>query len=1424
MRLPSPFHGLIFLAVGLGFGSHADAQQLMFESLTVNDGLSMNHVSAIAQDASGFLWFGTGGGGLNRFDGYDFRVFRHRSDDPTSLSSNTIRALHVDASGRLWVGTEQGLDRFEPDSETFTRYQYDPIGATSLGPGSVGSIASDARGQIWVATNDLLNRNDHPGSVARLDPGTGSIDRFQAGGHLNDTVSSVFIDSSGTVWAGVGSIEAHREPAGRGLYRFDSSSGRFVRVPLGSDTSDDPGIMEIAEDGAGNLWLATWGRGIALLERDRDEPRWFSMVLGDPRSLAGNHVLHLLMDSRGKVWAITWGGPSDSVEGNLPGALNVIDPESGTTVRFGRDPSNPYAFGEFPLRSLFADSFGTVWVGTSGGGLRYADFLSPGFSIWDHNPRDADSLSSNFVRAVLVESEDRLWVGTSRGLDLVNRRTGTIRHWVHAPENSASLGPGRVEALYRDRQGNLWIGTLGGLHRYDERTNTFSHYRHDPSDPRSLSNNFVMTINEARDGKLLIGTEGGGLNLFEPDTGRFSRFPFLLQDTDGTEPRRISAVEQTDDGLWWIGSGGGLFQLDRRFATSENHMHDPGNANSISSNAVSAIHVDRKRDGVLWVGTWDEGLNRFDRASGTWQRYDLIAHGVPDNLVYAIQDDELGALWMSTNHGLLRFDPDTLESRIYGIDRGIQAPEFNHRAAARGADGELFFGGVHGLNAFFPERIVDSTVPPRVVVTGVEFLNRDSSSSGSSYQEIYRTGMPSAIVSLTHRQRDLVFDYVALHSTHPDKHLYQIKLEGFERDWRDMGTSRRAVFTNLDTGDYRFAVRAANSHGVWSETAAYFEFSVQPPFWDTWLFRILMAAGFLAAGVAFFRWRVSALRRRERQLEVRVDKRTAELQDALSTIEAQARRLGELDEAKSRFFANVSHEFRTPLTLTLGPLQDLRDGFYGKLPEEAGEDLDIAIRNARRLLRLVNQLMDMAKLEAGQLQPRFRKIDLQKLLGDVVLSFAPLAERRRITTKTGFGEATVAVWVDPEMVEQVFTNLLSNAFKFTPEGGTVQVRLCEHPFRGTVVVEVQDSGAGIPPDLVPHIFDRFFQASETTSVYQVGTGLGLALTKELVELHHGEIEARSVQGLGTTLIVSLKTGRDHLADHEVEAEPAEARAPTGPAVPTVGEVAGGSEQEQTEDDDATTVLVIDDSSEIRQFVRKHLEANYRVIEAEDGAEGLDLVRSELPDVVISDIIMPRLDGVELCRTIKSEPELEFVPVILLTAKASIDSRVEGLESGADDYLTKPFEVRELQARVSNLIESRRRLMERLGEPGQTPPLGILPPAETVRESEFSERVRMTITAKIADVDFGVEALADELDMSRVHLYRRMREELDKQPSELIMTMRLERAAQLLSANACSVAEVAYGVGFKSVSHFTKRFRQRFEQTPSAFRSDQTTRI
>lgn len=1421
MRLKRFFCTLLLIPALIAVGRSADSQELMFQALTVSDGLSQSHVGAIEQDHHGFMWFGTGGG-LSRYDGHEFEIFRHQRDDPRSLSADAVYSLHVDHQGQVWVGTETALNRFDQGSDSFERYIFDPSNANSPAPGWVGHIASEEDGTIWASTaNWDVSRGLVTCTVNRLDPDAGTVDRFEVSREPQPLVEALHVDRSGAVWAGIAHFQDDEHSEALGLYRFDPEAGAFEKVPLDQEAGGKSlGIMAIAEDDEGMLWLGTWGRGIATLDPASLEVTWY----GDNSSSDATeiYIRDLAIGLEGLIWAVTSPGPTNRAVGDLPGSLIRLSTNTGRIEIVRSHPANAHGMGEHILITIHHDRFGSLWVGTSGAGLRYADSATPAFSLFRHNPTDADSLGSNFVRSIFADNPDRIWVGTDHGLDVIDREIGNVDHWVHDPTNPHGLGPGTVEAIHRDRRGQLWIGAPGGVYRFDPVAKRFTGILHDPDDPTSLSDPFVTVIGETRDGFLWIGTRRGGLNRLDPRSGSIRRFPSIFLDESTLPGHEVLAVSEGRDGRLWVATSDGLAYVDLASESVHRVATIADLTKGIPNHGLTSLLLEPDNPGRLWIGTRNAGLLRLDTEHGDVERIDLLSYGVHDNLVYAILPGPDGALWISTNFGLLRFVPSKNLFRLFSAGRGIQAPEFNHRAAYRGLNGELYFGGVNGLNVFDPRVIVDNPFPPEVVITSVAVLRRDTAHAGTPHEIVHHLGQPSKLLKLTSNNRDLVFDFVALHSTEPSSGSVSYRLDGFETAWHEGPGIRTATYTNLDPGRYAFRVKAANAHGVWNEEGASIDIEILPPLWGNWWFRVLSLVGIAAVLGTVYRWRVGVLQRREQLLEHRVVSRTAELRDALTTIEAQTHRLGELDQAKSRFFANVSHEFRTPLTLTLGPLQDLREGYYGQLPGEAVEDLDIAIRNSRRLLRLVNQLLDTAKVEAGQLRPRIREIDLRRLLDNTALSFGPLAERRHIAMEINLGERAIPIWVDREMIEQVFTNLLSNAFKFTPEGGKVQVRLSEHPSRGEVHVEVQDSGEGIPPELLPHIFDRFFQASESRFDDQVGTGLGLALARELVDLHDGEIHVRSVQGLGTTLSVKLKMGREHLAEDliEVESPPPTDHSTTVPEDledAVVRENGSIQSPGASMEEDTTTVLVVDDSSEIRRFVRRHLETEYRVIEAEDGEEGLNVIRAQLPDVVISDIIMPKLDGVALCKAVKTDPELDFIPVVLLTAKASTNSRVEGLESGADDYLTKPFEVRELQARVANLICSRQRLQERM-EANVAPRSTRSPRGNDERsDSTFAENVRAVIDEEMTDEDFGVEDLARALNMSRVHLYRRMGEELDEQPNELIIRMRLDRAADLLRSHAGSVAEVAYGVGFKSVSHFTKRFRQRFDMTPTSFR-------
>ncbi len=1403
----------------------SSSQEYAFHSLTVNDGLSQSHVDAIAQDHDGFIWFGTANG-LNRYDGQNIVTFRHDPEDPTSLAHDGVTSLFVDDEDTLWVGTVAGISRMRKSAGSFETIQNVPGDQGSIAPGRVEEIVSGPQGSVWAATASYDHEQPAASVVNRIDIETGRAHRFPLDIDAGE-VAALHVDASGTLWAGT-TLRIPRISTERpGLFRFNGAMKTFERVFLAGDPN--LGVLPIRDiigNHHGKLLLATGGRSVSEFDPRTLATRWLGEELKSTELVDGSWIFDLAMDKSGVVWAV--GAPPNSKPDlfSVQRQLLRIEPDGGVSI-LGHDPANPFAIGNGLMQVVFADKYGTLWIGTSGSGLRYADIAAPAFSLYRKNAADTNSLGSDFVRSVLAESDDRIWVGTSSGLDLVDRRARTVRHWVHEEGNARSILPGTVDAIFRDSRAQLWVTVDGGLHRFDPEQGVMHTYLHGEVEPGGSNNAFISTMAESDDGALWLAIRGHGLGRFDPANGDIRLFRYEAGDETTVPNNHVLAIRNRHNGRFWVLASRGLVDLDPKEKRLKRVFAISDVAGARTEQLFSCVHAQPGPPEVLWIGTNRGGLYRFVPETMEIEQQDLRPHGVLDNSVYEILPGDDGHLWMSTNFGLLRFDARANSYRLFASGRSLQAPEFNSHASHRGPTGELFFGGVAGLNAFRPETIVDNPIAPDVVITEVATLRRDTSQAGAEREVIYRRGQPPGLHRLAANQRDLVFDFVALHSSDASRNTVAYRLEGFETVWHEGRALRTAAYTNLDSGSYTFKVKAANADGVWNENGALFEFEILKPLPSQLWFRLSSALVLVAAGFAVFRLRVSAIERREVSLEARVTERTANLEQAVATIRSQAERLEELDAAKSRFFANVTHEFRTPLTLTIGPLEDLREGFHGPLPRPAVEDLDVAIRNARRLLHLVNQLLETAKLEVGQLRLQISSFDLASFLEDILLTFSPLAERREMTVSSEVPDEPVEVFADRDKMEQIFTNLLSNAFKFTPDGGAVKLRIGIDEAHDAIVVEVRDSGTGIPADLLPHIFDRFFQVDEGHTSRGLGSGIGLALTKELVELHGATIVAASDKGFGASFVVRFRRGSEHYdAADLIEVEDA-GTAHTQRVARVVEELASrrGDEEaadvyareSQNDGSDTTTVLIVDDNAEIRSFVRKHLRGRYRVLEAENGRQGLDLTRTELPDLLISDVMMPEIDGIELCREVKKNDELAFIPVLLLSAKASVESRVTGLDVGADDYLTKPFEVRELQARVDNLIESRRRFREIVQTPGQ---IRSLHPNELAIDSEdqiFLERVRAAIEENLEDDTFGVEQLAWELSMSRVHLYRRLRDTLDQGPSEVIIGLRLDRAAQLLKAGSGNIAEIAYAVGFKAVSHFSKRFKTRFGKSPSAFR-------
>lgn len=1400
--------------------------QLHFDRITVEDGLPSNNVVGVLQDHLGFIWIASHQG-LVKYDGYTFRTYTHDPLDPESISGTDVKSLYEDQAGTLWIGTwSEGLNRYNRFSDTFTRFRHAPDDPSSLSSNVIGwseLILEDNQGVLWVGTDNGLNR---------YDPTTQTFARYY---HDPDDPTSLGSNFIKLLYAPPSDSSGFLVGTERGLDRFDQDTGTFSRY---APPQDAPHLWlgevhDVLEDREGRLWA---GIADALIRYDGRTGAFtrYEPSSSDPNRLSGS-TRGLLEDRDGIVWIGTDNG------------LNRYEPATNTFSHFRHDPDDPTSMGKGLLywsSSLYEDREGNLWISTwTGSGISLLRPRSAGVVHHKRHPTDPLSLSGNDVSAILEDGEGTLWIGTgNKGLNRLDRPHGAnlsapgFTRYRSDPDDPSTIGPGFISFIFESpaEPGILWIGTEGDgtdrgrgnggvLNRMDVKTGRFTRHR--------TPSHSLNAIAEDADGGFWLGSRTGLLH-FDQQTGSFEQYQPDPGDQNSLSNAVVWDVLIERNGIIWAATDYGLNRFDPATQVFTRYFHDENDHTSISNDAIRSLHEDRK--GYLWVGTRG-GLNRFDRDSETFVVYTRHNSGLANNTVFSLVEDVQGRLWFthSGSSGVSRYDPEAETFDHFGAGHGLIGAGWSLAYSPHGA---LYFGSSRGLYTFFPERLRADPTEPLIVLTDVRLFNESIQPAPGAPLEgpIWETEE----IRFAHGQNDLTFEYVALHYKNASANRYRYFLEGYDGDWIEAGTQRTARYPKLPPGEYTFRVRAANSDGIWNEDDASVRLTILPPWWRTrWAFGfygLLLLGGILGVERIQRRRLVRVEREaaRERELEQKREIEGAynQLKSAQQQLVQQALRLSEADEIKSRFFANISHEFRTPLTLLLGPVRDLIEGRIDA--QRLATQAPVMHRNARRLLRLINQLLDLSRLEAGGMRLQARRGDLVSFLRRHVLSFTSHAERDGVALVFTAEPEVIEMAFDADKLEKIITNLLSNAFKFTPSGGRMRVMVRQ--VDSYVEIAVRDTGEGISAEDLPLVFDRFYQADSSSTRRHVGTGIGLSLAKELVELHGGTIRVESERGFGSTFTVRIPLRATPLVDDGVNGRSHQLRDIPGgrqadehaQPVPLTDQMQETDNQLQADVEpevnapadapcnapaNAPKILIVEDNADMRGYLRSHLAGTYRLLEAEDGADGLRQAKEHQPDLVISDVMMPEMDGFALCEAIKCNEALSHIPVILLTAKADEESRIEGFQMGADDYLPKPFSLTELTVRVENLVEIRRRLRERFSGTVRLGPAEILVNSE---DASFVESARDVIEAQMGDSQFGVNRLADEMGLSERQLHRRVKETAGLTPAGYIRMMRLERASQLLEQKAGRVSDVAYAVGFKNAKYFSRLYRQTFGRAPS----------
>ncbi|WP_223833893.1 hybrid sensor histidine kinase/response regulator transcription factor [Spirosoma profusum] len=1282
------------------------------------------------------------------------------------LPQGYISSLIQDRRGFIWMATRDGLCRY--DGVRFRIYAHDPQEASSLIFSSIAEIKEDKRGFLWIRTE---NEN-----IDRFDPTTGQALHVSSSSAFSkalgqDQLVGIQPDPMGSVWVATRT---------GGFFLLNSNGTVTHRHATLPDNPDKPLINSLLIDKRHRLWLATQA-GLYSYEPSSGQFTTFRAAQGLPRA----DVYRLHERRNGELML------------GFPGQFALFDPLGGRVRKliklanatglplFGSD----YRGIDYVNQNRFNDESGVV-------------------PLLADPAEESPKLARFAVVSLLVDRTNVLWLGLNGDgiikYDLIKRpfqpipytanfQTDWLTQQLRIPRD-AIPAPIRLQSSARIRYGfdgqrTLWISSPETPpYRYNAAAQTFTTVLPTGIESRWLTNGqFRLTaLSTGAQGEIwgLLGPTNQAVVRHNPVQETFTAFPLPLP---ANHPYVITAMVVDGGRVYLATQNYGLLRADLSNKRLIHWKNAPDDPKSLPGNSLLCLAQDPKQYNFLWIGTFGDGLCRLDKMTGRIQRF-TIGQGLSNNVIYAIRPDRNGYLWLSTNRGLCRFDARKQEVRTYMADDGLPSEEFRQFHDVTLPDGRLIFGGIGGYTAFNPLRIREDVVKPTIALTALRINNqlvRPNTPDSPLQKDINETRE----IVLNHQQNFLSIDFTALEFNQSYKNQYRHKLTGLEDDWVYSQNLSTATYTNLPPATYTFYVNASNTSGVWSPYTHTLRIVIEPPLWATWWAYTGYVLLVLCGLILFFRVRIHRIRLKSR-MELR---------------EQESRQLKHLDEVKSRFFSNITHEFRTPLTLILTPLEEVlnesvNSPYHGRLR--------LIYQNANRLLRLINELLDLAKLDAGSLTVTPTPADLPEFIKRTLGVFSEEAQRKRIQLRLNQQFDQPYYWFDPDKLEKILTNLLSNALKFTDESGLIDVSIQVDPIDGNsantdlIQLTVHNTGTSIPGDKIPHIFNRFYQADSIANTMVNGSGIGLALVKELVELLKGKISVESHRTMGTTFQVELPFRQAHpqLAN--------ESNSLTSPDSSMTSEA-----QQATFTENAPRLLLVEDNDGIADYLISILTPEWRIRRVNNGQAGLDAAIADGPDFIISDVLMPEMDGLMLCRQLKQNPVTSHIPILLLTAKASVESRLEGIAAGADDYVAKPFQVDELRGRIRNRLDQQQRI--RHHHRTQLVREGYLPVAGENPEDEFMNRIYAVLEARLDDPTFGVEPLADAIGMSRMHLNRKVKAMTDMTPNELIRIVRLNRAAALL-VTGVSVSEVADRVGFDTPAYFSKVFKDHYHVTPSEY--------
>ncbi len=1325
----------------------AQQKTLHFENLTTRDGLSHNRVTAIFKDELGYIWLGTSVG-LNRFNGYEFQVFKHESGNPNSIDNNSIYWISEGPGDEIiWIRTNSGLSAYNIYTERFvdiSKY----IDKQKVKPWIVNDLIKDKNENSWISTENeglfkIINKDcvvtvfesppaeiadltfDLNGNVVvlyqngqfqKLDINTNKIIHSYALKGLPDEYLSlrIFLDSSGGMWVWSSGKSI-------GLYYYDNLGSEPKKIGKAQLYSDV--ISGVIEEDKDHILVATDHGGITMIDKTDWSFHNFRNMISDDKSLSHNSAISAYKDYEGMIWI-----------GTNKGGVNYYHPNDNFFNHFVFDGDQ---FGNYnEVKSILEDENGNFFIGTDGAGLLELDRKTGDYISYTHDPNDINSLSSNVI-VCMERDEGGIWIGTYHGG--LNYFDGEkFQRKLSDPNNPNVLPDMSIWELYKDSKGNLWVGTLqSGVIVYDPNLNKIHNFNRELG---NLTSNYVVDFEEDIDGKIWIATSYG-VHVFDPDSG------------------------------------------DMR-----HYLTNASDASSLADDEVASILL--SSDGNIWLATRG-GINRYNREKDNFETY-AKRDGLGSNMVVSIEEDNEGRIWVGTDKGIseLVIKEAGFYFNNYDEADGLHGENFNENSSLRTNKGELVFGGVNGLNVFNPKDIVEIRKKEKLVFTEFHISNKQILPGDTIHgRPVFNSGINTTKeLNLKHFENSFTLEFAALNYFNPEKILYEYMLQGFDEEWIVTTSDQRRVnYTNLDPGNYVFKVKSYQGSFEGGEEEIQMAITIQLPFWKTpisFLFYALI-------GLAMFLVVRKIIVDRER-LKARIE------HDRL-----ESQRLHQLDLMKIKFFTNISHEFRTPLTLIITPIERIIKSFQN---HEVSREFNTIYRNANRLLTLVNQLLDFRKIEAGQHILSLAGGDLVAFIKDIIDSFSDLTFEKHIDLTLETNLVQLITQFDKDKMGKIIFNLLSNAIKFTHDNGEIKVVLSAKPTpKGEFDVEIKviDNGIGIAADKIDQVFNRFFQVDVSGNFVNHGSGIGLSITKEFVELHGGKIGVTNGIIKGTIFTINLPM-KQYQANNVNDEQ-------------LLAEIEGYGLEENIYEPDNTkySIVIVEDNDDFRFYLKDNLKQHFNVIEADNGRTAWKLILDQKPDLVVSDIMMPIMNGLELTEKIKSDPRTMDLPIILLSAHSSDQRKIEGLQAGAIEHISKPFNFEILVNSIRSALKFREQVRQTEHQIDVSP--------STIEVTSLDEKLIQNaleiVEENMANPDFSVQELSKGLGVSRGQLYKKLLAITGQTPIEFIRSIRLKRSKSLLEKSQLTVSEVAYKVGFNNPRYFTKYFKERYKVLPSKFLKD-----